>query len=61
MTTRSVPVPAREALSPTDTFPRRHIGPDEAEVKEMLRVLGYSSLEDLMADPVGHGGGDEVL
>jgi len=55
MTTRSVPVPAREALSPTDTFPRRHIGPDEAEVKEMLRVLGYSSLEDLIAATVPDG------
>ena len=32
MTTRSVPVPAREALSPTDTFPRRHIGPDPHDV-----------------------------
>src|SRR4029453_16714847 len=55
MTTRSVPVPAREALSPTDTFPRRHIGPDEAEVGEMLRVLGYASIEELIAAPVPDG------
>ena len=45
MTTRSVPVRATEALTPTDTFPRRHIGPDEPEVAEMLRALGYASLE----------------
>src|SRR4029453_14927224 len=71
MTTRSVPVPAREASTPTDTspgpppapeaprpptpFPRRQIGPDEAEVKEMLRVLGYSSLEDLIVATVPDG------
>ena len=36
MITRPVPAPATEALAPTDTFPRRHIGPDEAEVQEML-------------------------
>jgi tripartite-type tricarboxylate transporter receptor subunit TctC len=52
MTTRFVPVPAREALSPTDTFPRRHIGPDEAEVTEMLRALGYAGIEELIAATV---------
>src|SRR4051812_4863552 len=55
MTTRSVPVPAREALSPTDTFPRRHIGPDEAEVTEMLSALGYASVEELIAATVPDG------
>src|SRR5258707_2888623 len=52
MITRPVPAPATEALAPTDTFPRRHIGPDEAEVQEMLRTLGYASLEELIAATV---------
>jgi glycine dehydrogenase len=55
MTTRSVPVRATEVLTPTDTFPRRHIGPDEAEVVEMLRALGYTSLEELIAATVPEG------
>ena len=55
MSTRSIPVSAAAALAPTDTFPRRHIGPDEAEVTEMLRLLGYTSLEDLIAAVVPEG------
>ena len=34
-------------LAPTDGFIPRHIGPNDAEVAEMLGVLGYRSLEDL--------------
>src|SRR5688572_4714290 len=34
-------------LGPADTFVRRHIGPDEAEVREMLEFLGFESLEQL--------------
>jgi glycine cleavage system P protein (glycine dehydrogenase) len=58
MSTRSAPVPgraARPALAPTDSFPRRHIGPDEAEVQEMLRLLGYGSLDELVAATVPQG------
>ena len=33
-------------------FSERHIGPDDAEVAEMLKVLGLSSLEALMEDAV---------
>ena len=36
------------ALAPTDTFVHRHIGPDEAEVAEMLALLGYPSLDALI-------------
>src|SRR5688572_18441414 len=36
-----------KGLSPTDTFVRRHVGPDEAEVAAMLKVLGVDSLEAL--------------
>lgn len=35
-------------LAPTDTFVHRHIGPDEAEVVEMLGLLGYDSLDALI-------------
>jgi glycine dehydrogenase len=34
-------------LSPSDTFARRHIGPDAAEIGDMLGSLGFESLEAL--------------
>jgi len=34
-------------FAPTDTFLRRHLGPSEAEVAEMLATLGVSSLDEL--------------
>jgi glycine dehydrogenase len=34
-------------LGPTDTFVRRHIGPSEDEMREMLAALGMSSLDEL--------------
>ncbi len=40
------------ALSRPRPFSERHIGPDEAEVTTMLKVLGLSSLEALMEDAV---------
>jgi glycine dehydrogenase len=36
-----------EVLAPSDTFARRHIGPSNPEVAEMLAVLGYKSLDEL--------------
>src|SRR5882724_1030729 len=35
-------------LTPSDTFVHRHIGPDAADVRQMLDLLGYESLEDLI-------------
>ena len=35
-----------------DTFARRHIGPSEDEIAEMLRLTRASSLEDLIAETV---------
>ena len=35
-----------------DDFARRHIGPDKADVKAMLSVVGAKSLEDLIATTV---------
>jgi len=40
------------ALQPTDTFVRRHLGPSEAEVGEMLAALGLASLEELVDQTV---------
>jgi glycine dehydrogenase len=39
-------------LSAKDRFPSRHIGPDEADVAEMLATLGLPSLEALVAQTV---------
>lgn len=38
----------RPALTHTDTFVHRHIGPDAAEVRRMLESLGYGSLDELI-------------
>src|SRR5260370_33464236 len=39
---------AAAVLGPTDLFVHRHIGPNEAEQREMLSLLGYSSMEELI-------------
>ncbi len=48
---KSAPTQAKEPgacpLCPTDTFERRHIGPDAKEQAEMLKALGYDSLDAL--------------
>ena len=43
---------ATAGLAPTDTFVHRHVGPDEAEVAEMLGLLGYDSLDALIGAAV---------
>jgi glycine dehydrogenase len=44
----TIPAP----LQPTDTFVRRHLGPDEAEVRQMLDAIGADSLERLVGETV---------
>jgi glycine dehydrogenase len=39
----------KDRLEASDTFARRHIGPRSADVSEMLKVMGYESL-DAIAD-----------
>src|SRR5688572_11081406 len=39
--------PQDSVLAPTDTFVRRHIGPRDDEMGEMLKLLGYDSLDQL--------------
>ncbi|MFK7958991.1 MAG: aminomethyl-transferring glycine dehydrogenase [Phycisphaerales bacterium] len=34
-------------LDPSDTFWRRHLGPDSADIAAMLEALGHASLDDL--------------
>ncbi|HEV8695216.1 MAG TPA: glycine dehydrogenase (aminomethyl-transferring), partial [Lysobacter sp.] len=38
----------RSILEYTDRFAQRHIGPDEAEVRQMLQALGYGSLDSFI-------------
>mgnify|MGYP002621783706 CR=1 FL=1 len=45
----SVALEELSALEDQGSFARRHIGPSEAEIAEMLAVVGASSLEDLAA------------
>ncbi len=39
-------------LNPTDTFVRRHLGPSEGEVREMLAAAGAGSLAELVRETV---------
>ena len=46
-------ISANTSLPPhPDQFPRRHIGPGPEETREMLKLLGYPSLEALVDDAV---------
>jgi glycine dehydrogenase len=40
--------PAAADFPPLDTFPRRHLGPQPAEIAEMLKTVGRGSLEELV-------------
>ncbi|KAJ3516086.1 hypothetical protein NLJ89_g1347 [Agrocybe chaxingu] len=44
--------PPSSLFAPLDTFPERHIGPDDAEASKMLSQLGYESIEAFVADTV---------
>ncbi|MCE9635729.1 MAG: aminomethyl-transferring glycine dehydrogenase [Planctomycetes bacterium] len=44
-----MPIPA---LAANDTFARRHLGPSDAEQKQMLAFLGYRTLDELSAATV---------
>ncbi|MBL9215303.1 MAG: aminomethyl-transferring glycine dehydrogenase [Opitutaceae bacterium] len=40
---------SRDSLAPLDTFERRHTGSDDADMAEMLKTVGYASI-DALAD-----------
>jgi glycine dehydrogenase len=44
--------PSSERLAVSDTFARRHIGPTDGEIAEMLATLGYDSLAALTDEAV---------
>src|SRR5260370_10947379 len=48
----SAPAKKADLLSPTDTFARRHIGPNPGEAGEMLHLLGFAELDGLSAAAV---------
>ncbi len=45
-------MPDKERYEPYDFANRRHIGPSPEEMAEMLKVVGVSSLEQLIAETV---------
>ncbi|MEX2284802.1 MAG: aminomethyl-transferring glycine dehydrogenase [Gemmatimonadota bacterium] len=46
---------AADTLDFTDKFVRRHIGPGEGEIRDMLTTLGYGSLDELIDTVVPEG------
>ncbi|HEY9893407.1 MAG TPA: aminomethyl-transferring glycine dehydrogenase [Candidatus Sericytochromatia bacterium] len=40
------------SVTPTDSFIKRHIGPNGDNIEQMLKVLGYSTLDDLINQAV---------
>lgn len=44
--------PPSSLFAPLDSFPNRHIGPDDAEISKMLSHLGYTSMESFISDTV---------
>ena len=44
--------PRPDFFAPLDTFLRRHLGPGQEEIAEMLRTLGYESLDALTAEVI---------
>ena len=52
-----IPVPSKDGIhfmshpdifTPMDSFVRRHVGPTDADIQEMLAILGLQSLEALV-------------
>src|SRR3954466_8449925 len=48
----SSPETGGAVLNPTDTFVRRHLGPSEGEVRQMLEVVGAGSLAQLVRETI---------
>jgi glycine dehydrogenase len=51
-TNEEAPAQHDTLLGPTDTFLHRHVGPRDADIDAMLALLGYDSLDRLIADTV---------
>src|SRR6185437_12528833 len=50
--TAAAPQPESDFLAHPDQFPKRHIGPDAAQTKEMLALLSRPSLDALIDEAV---------
>src|SRR5690349_13995038 len=50
--TKRTDSPNPNALPYTDRFPQRHIGPGPAETTEMLGVVGFANLDQLIDQTV---------
>lgn len=49
----SCPVDSKQtSATPTDSFTKRHLGPSGDKIEQMLQVLGYSNLDDLINQAV---------
>ena len=55
MTEAAAPRTAAAHLVTTDAFGPRHLGPNEAEVAEMLRLLSATSLDVLIHETLPEG------
>lgn len=44
--------PARDVFAPLDTFPRRHLGSEPAEIHAMLQQIGAKDMEELVAKTI---------
>ncbi|UWU45664.1 Glycine cleavage system P-protein [Limnospira platensis C1] len=41
--------------TPADQFLNRHIGPNDAEIQQMLSAIGYNSIESLIDNTIPQG------
>lgn len=48
----SKPISSQTGITPTDSFTKRHLGPSGDKIEQMLKVLGYSNLDDLINQAV---------
>ncbi|MFO0827499.1 MAG: aminomethyl-transferring glycine dehydrogenase [Phycisphaerales bacterium] len=55
MTLDATPAASTHPFPPLDTFARRHIGPSERDQAEMLRSLGFASMNDFIAATIPSG------
>ncbi len=46
------PIDGLDPAMQSETFERRHVGPDDGQIAQMLDALGHDSLEALMAAAV---------
>ena len=53
--------PTGTSPAPNDDFVRRHVGPDDDEIRSMLDVLGVDTLDALLDETLPESIRDDVL